>query len=119
MAKLQLRPGDRLAVLHRPAGLDLGVGTGAATGDLDPDDADAVLLFATTSADLHGADGSYVVEAARRDDLVWVAYPKGGKLDTDLSRDSLAAALREQGLRPVRQVSIDEVWSALRFRPQA
>jgi hypothetical protein len=43
--------------------------------------------------------------------------PKAGRLDTDLNRDSLAAALRERGLRAVRQIAIDDVWSALRFRP--
>ena len=119
MAKLQLRPGDRLAVLHRPPGVELGMGQSTPDDALDPEEADAVLLFATTSTDLRGLDGEFVVEAARRDDLVWVAYPKAGSLATDLTRESLAAAMREQGLRPVRQISIDRVWSALRFRPQA
>lgn len=117
MAKLQLKPGQRLAVLHRPTGTDLGV---APSGDdFDPDDADAVLLFVTSVDELQGGDCNVVLEAARRDDLAWVAYPKAGRLGTDLSREALAAALRERGLRPVRQVSIDGVWSAMRFRPQA
>ena len=30
-----------------------------------------------------------------------------------------AAALADQGMQPVRQVSIDDTWSALRFRPAA
>ncbi|MFF4316935.1 hypothetical protein [Streptomyces sp. NPDC001507] len=55
--------------------------------------------------------------AARCDALAWVACPKGGKLGTDLNRDTLAAALSEQGVRPVRQIAIDDTWSALRFRP--
>ncbi|MFE2102127.1 MULTISPECIES: hypothetical protein [unclassified Streptomyces] len=46
-----------------------------------------------------------------------MAYPKGGKLGTDLNRDTLAAALSERGVRPVRQIAIDDIWSALRFRP--
>jgi hypothetical protein len=46
-----------------------------------------------------------------------VCYPKSGQLGTDLNRDSLAALLRTSGIQPVRQVAIDEVWSALRFRP--
>jgi hypothetical protein len=46
-----------------------------------------------------------------------VAYPKAGQLGTDLNRDPLAAAFTASGLRPVRQVSIDATWSALRFRP--
>jgi hypothetical protein len=57
------------------------------------------------------------VAAASQDRLTWVAYPKGGQLGTDLNSDSLAADLAESGVRPVRQISLDEVWSALRFRP--
>jgi hypothetical protein len=48
---------------------------------------------------------------------VLAAYPKAGKLGTDLNRDVLAALLAGQGVQPVRQVAIDETWSALRFRP--
>lgn len=57
------------------------------------------------------------IEAARRDRLAWIAYPKAGQLGTDLNRDILAGALAGEGVQPVRQVAIDEVWSALRFRP--
>ena len=58
-----------------------------------------------------------MLDAAREDRLSWLAYPKAGQLGTDLNRDRLAAAVRERGVQPVRQVSIDEVWSALRLRP--
>ena len=57
------------------------------------------------------------ITAARDDRLAWVAYPKAGQLGTDLNRDKLAAALTAHGIQPVRQVALDEVWSALRFRP--
>jgi hypothetical protein len=58
--------------------------------------------------------------AAHRDQLTrssvfWVAYPKGNR--TDLNRDSLWPILGEYGMRPITQVAMDEVWSALRFRP--
>jgi hypothetical protein len=33
-----------------------------------------------------------------------------------VNRDSLWPILAEHGLRPVSQVAIDDVWSALRFR---
>ena len=58
-----------------------------------------------------------VIDAARRDTLAWVAYPKAGRLGTDLDRDSLAAVMGDHGIRAVRQVAIDDVSSALRFRP--
>lgn len=41
----------------------------------------------------------------------------GGQLGTDLNRDRLVAALADQGVQPARQISIDDTWSALRFRP--
>lgn len=58
-----------------------------------------------------------IVESASSDRLTWVAYPKAGQLDTDLNRDSLAELLTLEGVRPVTQIAIDTVWSALRFRP--
>ena len=36
----------------------------------------------------------------------------------DLNRDTLWPVLGEYGMRPVSQVAVDEVWSALRFRPR-
>ncbi len=51
--------------------------------------------------------------------VVVLGAPPGADLDlppTDLNRDTLAALLTERGVRPVRQVAIDDVWSALRFR---
>ncbi|TYB62326.1 hypothetical protein FXF51_26895 [Nonomuraea sp. PA05] len=47
--------------------------------------------------------------------IVWVAYPKGNK--SDINRDTLWPIVGEYGLRPNGQVAVDEVWSALRFRP--
>jgi hypothetical protein len=57
------------------------------------------------------------LDAARADKLAWIAYPKAGQLGTDLNRDVLARSLTAVGVQPVRQIAIDEVWSALRFRP--
>ena len=67
-------------------------------------------------ADLAGV-AQPAIEAARQDKLAWIAYPKAGQLGTDLSRDSLARWVQDHGIRPVRQIALDEVWSALRFRP--
>ena len=115
LTKLQIKPGQRVAVLRPPSGIDLGVP--AADLEDDPSSAGATVLFVTSAADLATAEADAVVAAARRDALAWVAYPKAGRLGTDLNRDSLAALLVRRGVRPVRQVAIDEVWSALRFRP--
>jgi hypothetical protein len=59
-----------------------------------------------------------VLEAIECDALLWISYPKGSSgMETDLNRDSLWEAMKAKGIRPVTQVSVDEVWSALRFRP--
>ena len=113
-AKLQIKPGQTVAVVGAPDGVPtLGDGANPAA---EPDAADAVIAFVRNRAELAaGADAA--IAAARLDRLAWIAYPKAGKLGTDLSRDILAALVAERGVRPVRQVAIDETWSALRFRP--
>ncbi|MFJ9822357.1 hypothetical protein ACIRU3_45520 [Streptomyces sp. NPDC101151] len=112
MSKLQIKPGQSVVVLGKPEDVHLDVESAG-----DPATADAVLAFVTTAGDLLGPYAQAALAAAQRDALAWVAYPKGGKLGTDLNRDTLATALSERGVRPVRQVAIDDTWSALRFRP--
>jgi len=114
-SKLQLKPESSLAVVGAPRGMELGLGDDVKRRR-DAGRADAVLAFVVLAADLD-AVAAPAVEAAREDRLAWIAYPKGGHLGTDLNRDRLADAARERGAQPVRQVSIDETWSALRFRP--
>jgi hypothetical protein len=82
------------------------------------EDAEALLVFVRDRRTL-SIHLSEIVASAAADRLTWVAYPKGGALGTDLNRDSLAALLQEEGIRPVTQVAIDATWSALRFRPGA
>jgi hypothetical protein len=113
-AKLQVKPGTHVAVVAaRPDGPDLsGLGPQAA----DAATAGAVIAFVTRAAELADA-AAPAIAAAREDRLAWIAYPKAGKLGTDINRDSLARAVGDLGVRPVRQVALDDVWSALRFRP--
>ncbi len=52
------------------------------------------------------------------DAICWLAYPKKSskKYSSDINRDAGWDALGDYQLEPVRQVAIDEDWSALRFR---
>jgi hypothetical protein len=114
-AKLQIKPGQRVAALA--AGGDVpSVVTPGANPPADPGAADAVVAFARNQAELDSV-AAPAIEAARRGKLAWIAYPKAGKLGTGLNRDILAALLTARGVQPVRQVAIDDTWSALRFRP--
>ena len=54
--------------------------------------------------------------------IVWASRLLGRPLVarlTDVNRDKLWPVVAALGQRPVRQVALDEVWSALRFRPKA
>jgi hypothetical protein len=55
---------------------------------------------------------------AKGDAIVWFAYPKGTskKYKCEVNRDTGWQALGHAGFEPVRQVAIDEDWSATRFR---
>ncbi len=52
------------------------------------------------------------------DSVLWFAYPKGtSKIKTDIHRDILRVTAEEFNITTVTAISIDETWSALRFRP--
>jgi hypothetical protein len=52
------------------------------------------------------------------DALLWFAYPKGTskRYTCDFNRDSGSDVIRNAGFDSVRQIAIDEDWSAPRFR---
>ncbi|MFM2225011.1 MAG: hypothetical protein RJA07_1213 [Bacteroidota bacterium] len=52
------------------------------------------------------------------DSILWFAYPKGtSKIKTDINRDTIRVTGEEYGITTVSAISIDDTWSALRFRP--
>ena len=110
--KLNLASGTKLRVVGKPKGVGLGdVETTTSSN------APAVLVFVTTLADVDGTCAP-MIDAARQDRIAWAAYPKAGQLGTDLNRDVLWKHLLEKyRVQGVRQVALDEVWSAMRFRP--
>ncbi|MBF7091582.1 hypothetical protein IUY40_08520 [Flavobacterium sp. ALJ2] len=58
------------------------------------------------------------IENIESDSVLWFAYPKGtSKVKTDINRDTIRVTGEEFGLKTVSAISINETWSALRFRP--
>jgi len=52
------------------------------------------------------------------DSILWFAYPKGtSKIKTDINRDTIRETGEEFNITTVTAISIDDTWSALRFRP--
>ena len=75
------------------------------------------LVFATKQKEV--AETVKVIgKKIESDAIIWFAYPKGTskKYTCDFNRDSGWDVLGEAGFERVRQVAIDEDWSALRFR---
>ena len=109
--KLNLKPGVKALVIGKPADVDL---SGVAT--TDSASAEAVIVFVKNRAEVDSSAGP-MIDAARADRIAWAVYPKAGQLGTDLNRDILWEHLQTKGIQGVRQIAIDGVWSAMRFRP--
>ncbi|MGA9334904.1 MAG: hypothetical protein WBV39_11560 [Rudaea sp.] len=78
---------------------------------------DFCLAFVTRIVEIERLSAS-VTRKAKGDALLWFAYPKGSskKYKCEFNRDTGWDALRAAGFDTVRQIAIDDDWSALRFR---
>jgi len=76
-----------------------------------------VLAFVTTQDQIK-IISKIIAKNILGDAIVWMAYPKGTskKYQCDFNRDTGWDPLGKIGFERVRQVAIDEDWSALRFR---
>ena len=110
--KLNLKKGMTTRVVGKPADVEL---SGVAVAPSPR--AQGVIVFVRTLADVERT-AAPVVAAAKADRIAWLAYPKAGQLETDLNRDILWRHMQKKGVSGVRQIAIDEVWSAMRFRPK-
>lgn len=118
--RLQIKPGQRMVVINPPTGYLEVLGPlppGVELAETPDGTFDFVQVFVGSVADLE-RDAPTAIGALKRDGLLWISYPKrSSKVPTDLTRDVGWAATARAGLEGVAQVSIDDVWSALRFRP--
>ena len=118
--KLLIKPGMRMAVLNAPAGYLETLGPlpeGVQLADGPVGTLDFVQVFVRDSGEYESL-GPVALRAVKPDGLLWICYPKkSAGVESDLDRDVFWTLLEPAGLRPVAQVAVDEVWSALRFRP--
>ena len=75
------------------------------------------LAFVTTQRELD-AMSRVLAAKAEGDAVLWFAYPKAAsrRYQCEFNRDSGWDVIRSLGFDSVRQVAIDQDWSALRFR---
>lgn len=77
---------------------------------------DFALLFAINEQQLRGIICE-VMPALREEATFWVAYPKvGSKIATTLNRDCSWECITNSGYEVVRQIALDHVWTAMRFK---
>ena len=122
--KLRLTPDHSLAALNVPDNYAelLQPGPREVRKQVQPGQSfDAVLLFVKDVEELRRL-GPGAIAAAKNGGLLWIAYPKGGKV-TDLpatpwwvQRDVLGEVTAIKGYKPVSFVAVDETWTALRFK---
>jgi hypothetical protein len=120
--KLGIKAGYRVLLLDAPDGWrgQLGAMPEGVTLAETPDGAfDCVLLFAPGKADL-ARRAPAAISAVRPAGLLWIAYPKKtSKRGADLSRDEGWDVVHAAGWQGVSLIALDEIWSAMRFRPLA
>lgn len=120
--KLHIKPGQRIILINPPARYTEQLGKlpdGAELAKRATGQFDFVHLFAKNSAEV-SRFGPKALQVLKYDGVFWVSYPKKSSgAAGDISRDHGWDLLMKSGLRPVSAVSIDDTWSALRFRPVA
>ena len=86
---------------------------GADTVDEATEGMSAAVLFVEDRASL----ASYLDEVLPQlgsTPVIWISYPKGNR--TDINRDSIGELIADYGWRLVSNVSLDDVWSAVRLK---
>ncbi|WP_258046077.1 hypothetical protein [Leifsonia shinshuensis] len=115
--KLLLKEGDTLSVVGAGADERAVIG-GLPDGvtEVAPADAAVSVTFVRTRDELmaHFGDELPALTGAR---AVWFLYPKGGR--ADFNRDTFIREAGAFGWRPISNVAVDDVWSAVRVRPLA
>ena len=120
-AKLNLKYQPEILVLNAPASFEpelatlQGVTVRRAVADVA--EIGFSLAFVITQKDVDTL-AKAVVKKAKGDAVVWFAYPKGTskRYKSEINRERGWSVLGTFGFEPVRQVAIDEDWSATRFR---
>jgi hypothetical protein len=120
-AKLNVKGHREILVLNSPNSFEKAI---AALGDIkvhrrleEVSSLRFALAFVTQRVELNRLFKMFSNRASG-DVVLWFAYPKGTskRYCCDFNRDDGWDLLRKSGFDSVRQVAIDEDWSALRFR---
>ena len=114
--KLYLKDGMSILLVNAPQGYParLKLPKGVAVVKRAP--ADCVLAFIANSKEMR-EQLPKLKRALTPKGMLWVCYYKGtSKIKTDINRDMLHAYAKTLGLNGVSLISLDDDWSAMRFK---
>ncbi|TWH38967.1 hypothetical protein [Dulcicalothrix desertica] len=117
--KLRIKSGQRMIVINSPPGYmeQLILPEGVELAKELEGQFDFIHIFVKNISELESF-ASKAISALKYDGILWIAYPKqSSKMITDINRDVGWDVIDKAGLKGVAQISINHVWSALRFRP--
>jgi hypothetical protein len=115
--KAHLKPGTTLAVINRVPRVLESLGLPKDVAFVKRADADLVLLFVRTRAELETRMPA-AVGRLRPGATIWVFFQKSAKqAGLDMNRDTVWASAEKVGLRPLGLVAVDERWSVFRLKP--
>ena len=120
LEKLQLKDEKNLLIQGLPSAIEKQFVKLAFAKNLTPllksRKIDFALVFAVNEQQL-GNIVREVLPALQPDGKFWVAYPKvGSKIATTLNRNCSWVCITGYGYEEVRQVPLDHVWTAIRFK---
>lgn len=120
LEKLQLKDEKSLLIQGLPSSIEKQFAKLAFAKNVTPllksKKIDFALVFAVNEAQLQSIINE-VLPALHDRGKLWVAYPKSSsKIATTLNRDCSWACITHEGFEGVREVALDHVWTAMRFK---
>jgi hypothetical protein len=114
--KARVKSGTTIAVISRVPGIVESLGLPKGVAFVTPAKAELVFLFVRSRAELK-AQLPAAVAALGPASAIWVFFRKGSReAGLDMNRDTVWAVAEKLDMRPLGLVSVNESWSAFRFR---
>jgi len=115
LEKMFFKPAYSTAILHLPQDLQEILDSNNNVDSTLSGKYDFILAFYIKKRDLE-KEVAELKESFNEKGLLWIAYPKNKLLEADLNRDILHTTLSSQNLDGVSLVSLNDTWSAMRFK---